>query len=398
MADVDVKTESVADGKEVKKETNGEVCKEASLTGEELEKRIVRQIEHYFGDYNLPRDKFLQQEMKLDDGWIPVEILIKFNRLARLSTNIPFIANCVSKSSSDLIEVNEEKTKIRRNSSKVLPEMNEARRHELILRTLYIKGFPTDCQLDEIEEFLAQYGKVDNIVMRRYQDKATKQWIFKGSVFAVFPKVEEGQKVLDLGTLKFKDQELIMKWQSQYIQDQRNERITKKMEEKCKKRMKRDDGENEDNKTDREELAKGSVLHISDCPGELTREDIKSKLEEFGFAIAFIDYAKGNPEGHIRLQESGTAKQVIEKLEDSKMEFHGASVAFRALEGDEEVEFLNKVKSEMARKRNFSKNQHKRRGGGRREGGGSYFHRKRKGSPNKDDHSSEQKKVKKESE
>ena len=25
-----------------------------------LEKKIVRQIEHYFGDYNLPRDKFLQ--------------------------------------------------------------------------------------------------------------------------------------------------------------------------------------------------------------------------------------------------------------------------------------------------------------------------------------------------
>ncbi len=25
-----------------------------------LEKRIIRQIEYYFGDYNLPRDKFLQ--------------------------------------------------------------------------------------------------------------------------------------------------------------------------------------------------------------------------------------------------------------------------------------------------------------------------------------------------
>ncbi len=25
-----------------------------------LEKKIIRQIEHYFGDYNLPRDKFIQ--------------------------------------------------------------------------------------------------------------------------------------------------------------------------------------------------------------------------------------------------------------------------------------------------------------------------------------------------
>ena len=25
-----------------------------------LEKKIIRQIEYYFGDFNLPRDKFLQ--------------------------------------------------------------------------------------------------------------------------------------------------------------------------------------------------------------------------------------------------------------------------------------------------------------------------------------------------
>jgi hypothetical protein len=28
-----------------------------------LEKKIIRQIEHYFGDYNLPRDKFIQVRM-----------------------------------------------------------------------------------------------------------------------------------------------------------------------------------------------------------------------------------------------------------------------------------------------------------------------------------------------
>ena len=30
---------------------------------DEVKAKIVRQIEHYFGDYNLPRDKFLLEEV-----------------------------------------------------------------------------------------------------------------------------------------------------------------------------------------------------------------------------------------------------------------------------------------------------------------------------------------------
>jgi hypothetical protein len=32
-----------------------------------LEKKIIRQIEHYFGDYNLPRDKFIQVCTNVED-------------------------------------------------------------------------------------------------------------------------------------------------------------------------------------------------------------------------------------------------------------------------------------------------------------------------------------------
>ena len=36
----------------------------------ELESRIIKQIEYYFGDYNIGKDKFLQEEIKKDEGWI----------------------------------------------------------------------------------------------------------------------------------------------------------------------------------------------------------------------------------------------------------------------------------------------------------------------------------------
>ena len=39
----------------------------------DLESKIIRQIEYYFGDHNLSRDKFLQEEIMKDEGWIPLE-------------------------------------------------------------------------------------------------------------------------------------------------------------------------------------------------------------------------------------------------------------------------------------------------------------------------------------
>ena len=41
--------------------TNG---KESTMDSEEKTKKIIKQIEYYFGDYNLPRDKFLKEEVR----------------------------------------------------------------------------------------------------------------------------------------------------------------------------------------------------------------------------------------------------------------------------------------------------------------------------------------------
>lgn len=43
-------------------------------------KQIFLFLQYYFGNHNLPRDKFLKEQIKLDDGWVPLEVMIKFNR------------------------------------------------------------------------------------------------------------------------------------------------------------------------------------------------------------------------------------------------------------------------------------------------------------------------------
>lgn len=49
-------------------------------TESELKRISVSHLQYYFGDHNLPRDKFLKEQLQLDDGWVPLETMLKFNR------------------------------------------------------------------------------------------------------------------------------------------------------------------------------------------------------------------------------------------------------------------------------------------------------------------------------
>lgn len=72
-----------------------------------------------------------------------------------------------------------------------LPEMNEERRKDIQGRTVYVKGFPKDAELDDLIKFFKEHGEVDNLIMRRYLEKQTKTRKFKGSVFAMFKDKEQ---------------------------------------------------------------------------------------------------------------------------------------------------------------------------------------------------------------
>ena len=101
----------------------------------QLEQDIITQIEYYFGDINLYRDNFLKERIKQDDGWVPLEVLLTFKRLAALSTDPEIIANAVEKSEKKLVIVNDDRKKLKRSPEFPLPEFNDERKKELTSRT-----------------------------------------------------------------------------------------------------------------------------------------------------------------------------------------------------------------------------------------------------------------------
>ena len=50
--------------------------------------KIREQLEYYFSDANLARDKFMREQLKASkDGAVALDVLFKFKRLAALTTD-----------------------------------------------------------------------------------------------------------------------------------------------------------------------------------------------------------------------------------------------------------------------------------------------------------------------
>lgn len=122
-------------------------------------------LQYYFGNVNMQRDKFLIEQTKLDEGWIPMTIMLNFKMLAALSKNVDVILKALE--TSDLMEISEDKKKIRRSPKHPLPEYNEGYRKAQEARTVYVKGFPfIDTTIDKLKVFFEPYKPFETIVVK----------------------------------------------------------------------------------------------------------------------------------------------------------------------------------------------------------------------------------------
>uniref|UniRef100_A0A2K6MLV0 Small RNA binding exonuclease protection factor La n=1 Tax=Rhinopithecus bieti TaxID=61621 RepID=A0A2K6MLV0_RHIBE len=274
-----------------------------------LEAKICHQIEYYFGDFNLPRDKFLKEQIKLDEGWVPLEIMIKFNRLNRLTTDFNVIVEALSKSKAELMEISEDKTKIRRSPSKPLPEVTDEYKNDVKNRSVYIKGFPTDATLDDIKEWSST-----NFRMRRTLDH-----------FVVFDSIEillrSFRETPDQGSTK---KQTCNNFQVIFGNDyfaKKNEKEKPKQKEKI-----------------------GCLLKFSgDLDDQTCREDLHILFSNHG-EIKWIDFVRGAKEGIILFKEK--AKEALGKAKDANngnLQLRNKEVTWEVLEGEVEKEALKKI-------------------------------------------------------
>jgi len=340
----------------------------STKVSKDIQAQIIKQVEYYFGDANLARDKFLSEEITKDNGWVTLELLLKFKRMQILTTDPEVVCAALDQSDEGLIEISEDRLKLRRHPERPLPEQNEETRKECITRTAYVKGFPLETEMADLIEFFDNHEKVVNIVMRKYMDKPTKLYVFKGSVFVTFLKREQCEEFLKNENVDFKGAQLIRMWQDDYYASKRGER-----EEKKQKRI-------EDKPGPKISFPKGAVVFFEGYSDKVTRELIKEAVSKFDVEAAYIDYTKGDKSGYIRLTEGNSAKSFVDKLDENKLKIDDEEEAcVRLIEGEEETEYLAKqVQQMITRRGNFNN----RTRGGR---GNRFQNRKRRGSQETND-------------
>lgn len=294
-------------------EAKEEVTQDASLSNQERD--IIRQIEYYFGDANLRRDKFLMGKIAEDEeGWVPVSVLLTFKRLKQLSDDSKVIVDSVDKSKVGLVQVSADREKLRRHPENVLPEFNEDRRKEIQSRTAYAKGFPLTTDMTPLIEFFNGFEKVVNVSMRKYYCQKDKKYLSKGSVFVTFETREQCEEFVKKARVQFEEKDLIRLLQTDYFELKKQERQKK---DKNKKKSAKVEAPEPD-----VVLPKGSVVHFAGVKDELlAREDIKSKIAEIesSLEIAFVNFNKGESEGFIRFTKENDAQKIVDKLADSKV-------------------------------------------------------------------------------
>lgn len=299
-----------------------------------MQGKIKRQVEYYFNDFNLMRDQFLKNEIKLskeagNNGFIALDTMLKFNRLAQLTTDKAKIVEALQE--SKLVELNEEKSSVRRNPERKLPVDDELYRANLKARTSYAEGFPRDkedeiaekgepANLDEIFNFIESKGlTAETVAMRKLKGKKDEEGNanpnegkFTGSVFITFLTVADCKKFIE-GEDKFREKVELTKMTKHAYWSLQN----------AKNHAKKTGGSVEDavnaakKRIKAEEPAKfeeGCVVVFSGVKdATIKREDIKEFLVGADAAVEYIQFESGKESGAVllNLQHGKKAAEVI---------------------------------------------------------------------------------------
>jgi len=343
------------------------------MSDSKVESQVLKQVEFYFSNSNLPRDKFLLNLTKEDNGWVPIATLASFKRMQQLSSDMALIIKAL-KASPELLEVSEDDQKVRRKLA--LPEdLN------LAPNTIYVKGLPEDSTIDSVAEFFNPKSEVKSVRLRYLKGADRK---FKGSAFVEFASEEEAKKVAaETHTLAGAAEPLVVMHQPDYVNKKKEERKAKKGgEEDTTSRKRKADAEPEE-KEEEVPIVPNLLLAVEDVSEETMREDLKAYIEKAGGKIAFIDFRKSETKGVIRLADPSEgdvlASDLVSKLSESKEEIHGKVPTLRALTGEEEAAYWKNLRDKkQAMKSKGGRGGRGGRGGKRGGRGGRGGKRQRK--------------------
>ncbi|KPJ13394.1 La-related protein 7 [Papilio machaon] len=148
----------------------------------QLYDNIIKQMEFYFSDANLSKDRYLN-ELVNKDPYVPISEFLKFNKINSMTQEITDIAKALSHST--FLELSEDKLKVKRKTP-LLP-------YDVDARTVYVESIPVKATQDWLKKVFSNYGHVAYISLPKFRNTQR----IKGFGFIEFEKPQEAQKCIN---------------------------------------------------------------------------------------------------------------------------------------------------------------------------------------------------------
>ena len=142
----------------------------------DMDKLLKRQIEFYFSDSNLRRDKFLRKKIfESKDYYVSVEMIMNFKKIQQITTDKDkFLDICRN---SNTVQLNKDETMIRRNGP-----YKKKTRYESSICQIYLENIPLETKVEDLEEELQHFGNIQYVKFRKG---------FPGTAFIEFDTIPE---------------------------------------------------------------------------------------------------------------------------------------------------------------------------------------------------------------
>ncbi|KAA8519507.1 hypothetical protein F0562_013763 [Nyssa sinensis] len=124
---------------------------------DELRDKIIKQVEYYFSDENLPTDNFLMKYMTKDkEGFVPITVIASFRKMKKLIQDKSLIAAALRESSLLVVSSNGKKVK----------RLHPLEAKDPKLCTVLVENLPEDHSIENIQRIFGEAGNIKNICIR----------------------------------------------------------------------------------------------------------------------------------------------------------------------------------------------------------------------------------------
>ena len=154
--------------------------------GKASHSKLKAQLEFYFSDSNLWKDKFLRQEIaKSPERYVSLSVIAAFKRVKELTNNdLGPIVQVIRESNK--LELSENGTQVRR-VTPMAPERN------MDDYTVYVEQMPADIDHDRLRNAFSVFGGVTYVSLPRYKPSR----LIKGFAFVEFDSVDAAKRAAE---------------------------------------------------------------------------------------------------------------------------------------------------------------------------------------------------------